>query len=185
MKRLFIILIFVPLISFSQEYSEVVEVPNKTSEKLYTSAKEWFALTFKSSNDVIQLDDPAEKKIIGKGVKQVEYLVRKIPLFMNVYFTLSVQFKDNRYKYDIQSNEIKSGVGKDYTYKELKLMATEEGLTEYYKRMGVKPWIVGKKNFQENLENNKSVVILIESNLHGIVDNLTSALKKEDKKDNW
>src|SRR5665647_853674 len=178
MKKLIAIMLFLPLFSFSQQYSDVVEISNKTSDQLYSTAKEWFALTFKSSNDVIQLDNPAEKKIIGKRVQQVEYIVSKIPVFMNVYFTLTVQFKDNRYKYDILSTEIKSSGGKDYTYDELKLISTEKGLAEYYKLMGVKPWMIGKKGFQENLQNNQLLIVLVEKKLHDIVDNLTVYLKK-------
>ena len=55
MKKLIAVLLFLPLCSFAQQYSEVIEISNKTSDQLYSTAKEWFALTFKSSNDVCLL----------------------------------------------------------------------------------------------------------------------------------
>jgi hypothetical protein len=183
MKKFLILLILFPLCSSAQKYSEVVEIQGKNSEQLYKSAKEWFALAFKSANDVIQLDDAIEKKIIGKGVKQVNYTVGKIPTYMNVFFTLSVQFKDGRYKYDLQSDEIKSQGGKDYTYDELKIMTTEEGLKAAWKSMGASVTLA-KKAFQENLMANQILISEIDDQLKSIPDDLSKALKKE-QKDNW
>ena len=93
MKKLLLFILLLPVFSFAQQYSEVVEVPGKTADQLYSSAREWFAITFKSAKDVIQMEDPTNKKIIGKGLKKINYIVRGIPVVMDMFFTLNVQFK--------------------------------------------------------------------------------------------
>lgn len=180
MLRLLIILLLTPLFTIAQQYSEVIEIPNKTSDQLYRISKEWFAITFKSANDVIQLDDPIEKKIIGKGIKQVNWTEN-----LNVHFTLIVQFKDNKYKYDIQATEIKIYGGAIYSYDELKGVGTENGLMAEYHEIGIKSIRVNNKSFQERLALNKLAVVKVECTLHGIVNELTSYLKKEDALNNW
>lgn len=185
MKILILILFFFPLFSVAQQYSEVIEIPNNTANQLYSSAKEWFAITFKSANNVIQLDDPIEKKIVGKGIKEPEWVVKNISENLKVYFTLIVQFKDGRYKYDIQSTEIKIYAGASYTYDELKKTGTEDGLKAVYEKMGIKSGRVNKLVFKERLESNKSAVLEVENSLREIVDDLTLALKKGGQTNNW
>lgn len=186
MKKLLLIILFLPLLTFAQEYSEVVEISGKNADQLYTKANEWFALTFKSSKDVIQLNDPIEKKIIGKGIKPIHYPVGKYDVTMNISFTLFVQFKDGKFKYDIQSTEIYPIIGNEsYTYELFKAVATEEGLLEYYKQKGIKPWVIGKAQIQTTLEGNKAAIMEIEKQMHSIIEDLTLSLKKEESKDNW
>lgn len=185
MKKLLLLLLFLPFISLAQQYSEVVEVPGKKADQLYTKANEWFALTFKSANDVIQLKDPIERKIIGKGIKQVGYFIRKYPVTLDVYFTLLVQFKDEKYKYDLQTSEIKTADNHTYTFERFKEMATVEGQTEYLKSIGASPWVIGKKQIQISADGNKMAVAEIETQLKAIIDDLTLTLKKEDDKANW
>jgi len=185
MKKLLFLILFLPLFSFAQEYSEVIEVPNKKSDQLYKKANEWVALTFKSANDVIQLNDPIEMKIIGKGIKKVHYLMNNYPAFYDVYFTLLIQFKDNRLKYNIQSTELKASGNVSYTYDKLKAVTTVEGQTEYIKSIGASPWVIGKKQIQKSVDGNILAVTEIEKELHAIINDLISTLKKEDNKDNW
>lgn len=177
-------MLFLPLFSFAQQYSAVVEIPNKTAVQSYRTAKDWFAVTFNSSNDVIQLDDSIQKKIIGKGIKKVYYPVRKTNVAIDVYFTLVVQFKDGKYKYDLNNSEVKTLGGQSYTYSELQDMGTEEGIRAYNKRMGTS-WAMGKKLIQESIETNKLMLTEIDKQLYVMIDNLTSTLKKEDKTNNW
>ena len=185
MRRLLIVLLLTPLFTIAQQCSEVVEIPNKTADQLYSAAKEWFAIAFNSANDVIQLADPVGKKIIGKGIKKVDFRVKGASSYFNVNFTLIVQFKDGRYKYDIQSSEINSIAGETFTFELLKELGTEDGLKEYYKKKAVPAWMVSKKQFLANVESNKYVVAEIERQLHATIDDLTIALKKEDATNNW
>jgi len=81
---------------------EYVDSTLKSSE-LFTRAREWFALTFRSSNDVIQLEDKQNGKLIGKGA--FKYTSRILYGSEGtkgwVYYTLTIQVKDGRYKFDL------------------------------------------------------------------------------------
>ena len=74
-------------------YTEVVEMPGVTKDVLYSRAYEWFAKSFVSANNVIQMQDKEAGKIIGKGCYGFDK--------NKVNFTLSIYLKDGKYKYEI------------------------------------------------------------------------------------
>lgn len=184
MKKLLVILLFLPLFSLAQQYSEVIELPNKSAVQSYRSANEWFAVKFNSAKDVIQLNDSIQKKIIAKGVQVVNHQIGKVVAELNVFFTLIVQFKDGKYKYDLTIDEIKTQGAQQFTYNELKEMATEEGLIAYNKRMGIS-WSMGNKMIGKVVESNKLIVTEIDQQLKGMINDLTAALKKDTATTNW
>ena len=107
-KVVFIILIALSANVFSQEmpmdfvankysYSAVINADSINKNTLYSNALTWFATSFKSSNDVIQLKDEVNGKIIGKAAIKINYYSRN-PI---VYFTITLSVKDNKYKYTI------------------------------------------------------------------------------------
>ena len=49
------------------EFQKVIEVPALSSNELYTKAIEWFAVYYKDAQEVVQLKDEQNHKIIGKG----------------------------------------------------------------------------------------------------------------------
>jgi hypothetical protein len=171
-----------PLCLMAQKYSEVKEVPGKSADQLYSSALEWFAITFKSANDVIQLTDPVQKRIVGKGYKEVHTFVKNLDVVLNMYFTLNVQFKDSRYKYELNSTDIRPAVGNNvYTYEHLQIMATEEGLQDFYRNNNIN--FVSDKKFKENLESNKRMLSAVEIELSAVIESLHNALISETE--NW
>lgn len=107
MKTLLFLIFFVPLFSFSQEFTEVVEVPGKTAGQLYSSAREWFAKSFISENNPL-LMDLISGKIIAKGSIQISDSTKTVEWYPN--FTIIVSFKDGRYKTEITDISITSGV---------------------------------------------------------------------------
>lgn len=78
-------------------YSEIVNVDSVSAKVLYVRAHQWFANTFKSAQDVIQLDDKEAGIMIGKGF--FEAVSARNNLIVSVYFTVEIQTKDGRYKY--------------------------------------------------------------------------------------
>jgi hypothetical protein len=89
----------------SSSVSEVVPIDSTTKDELYNRAKVWFAVYYKSSKDVIQLDDKENGKIIGKGV-----IIYNSPAFspgtlFSGYFkyVLTVEVKDNKFKYSFEN----------------------------------------------------------------------------------
>ena len=84
-------------------YSEVVTVDSSiSSNELYSRGREWFAKAYKSSTDVIQMDDKENGKIVGKALIQV-YHKALGSNFRSGYinYTISLYLKDGRYKYEI------------------------------------------------------------------------------------
>lgn len=178
MKGIFIILLFSPFLAIAQHYNDVIELPGTTSDQLYQTAV-LFPHSFSTANHVIQLENPAEKKITENGITQIECLISNTPLTINIYFTVDAQFKDNRCIYDIKSSEIRATGGENYSYDLLKEMATKEGLKAFYKSRRIPLWVVGKKKFMQNIQVNQELTAKIENQLHGIVDELELSLKKE------
>ena len=83
------------------EYSDVVYLDSTfTKDQIYSVAREWFALRFKNSNYVIQMDDENHGKIIGKGVFE-GFLRHFDPPTYYIEFTISLYIKESRYKYVI------------------------------------------------------------------------------------
>lgn len=107
MKKILLVSLLLPLLATAQvkfpidstthkiNYSAVVNAPG-TKEVLFGRALDWFALTFKSSNDVIQLKDKETGKIVGK------WNIRPFD-DRSGYVTCNiiVLLKDNKYKYSI------------------------------------------------------------------------------------
>ena len=88
-------------------YSEVVQSPNNSSNQIYLNMNEWFAKTYNSSNNVIQLNDKESGKIIGKGGFTISPIHQwgniKTPQTFFVNYTLTIQIKDGKYKYEFSN----------------------------------------------------------------------------------
>lgn len=182
MKFFLSITLFIfPILLFSQEYSEVVQAEGKTAEQLYLSAKEWFALSFNSATDVIQLEDEKNRKLIGKGIKSYQYITNSIPSIVSVYFTMVVETKDNRFKQTISNISYSGAFGQELDFSELEKIGTEDGLKELYEKMGIKPWIIGKKQFMQNLDLNKKLLVDIDRGTKDILTSLREFILTEKK----
>ncbi len=149
MKKLLLLLAFLPFFSFAQEYVEVVEVPGKNTDQIYATAREWFAQTFNSANNVLQMDDPISGKLIGKGTTHVSesYVtggLGSIPITMDWYpnFTIKVSIKEGKYKCEITDILIKSSMSvNNYSQIEtpFKLYLEQK---EYYKNASDPDWLI-------------------------------------------
>jgi hypothetical protein len=106
MKKLLLLLAFLPFFSSAQEFSEVIEIPGKSAGQLYSEAREWFAKSFISENNPLLMDDLISGKIIAKGSIQISE--NNVEWYPN--FTIKVSFKDGRYKAEIIDISITTGV---------------------------------------------------------------------------
>lgn len=109
-KIIFVAIILLSSKTISQEtgepliYSSVVSVDSsKTANQLYVLTRSWFAEKFNSAQDVIQFDDKDEGKIIAKA--RFPYMSKAL-VYSNatkgfISFTITVSFKDGRYKYEV------------------------------------------------------------------------------------
>lgn len=123
-------------------YSEVVIMDSTINKnELYSRAREWFAKAFKSSINVIQMDDKENGKIIGKGLTQVYHksFGKSYPSG-NINFTISLYLKDGKYKYEItnfhhtgETNVDSQGNCEDMIHTQKKLMGLSYQKTfDYY-----------------------------------------------------
>ena len=115
MKKLLLVLIFASIgflakaqrlpidtVNNAVIYSEVVFVDNIPKDELYTRAREWFARTFRSAQNVLQMDDKSAGKIIGKGNDRGSvYLAPLVASSFLERYTISITVKDGKYKYAI------------------------------------------------------------------------------------
>ena len=93
-------------------YSSTIEVEGKLKEELYTSSKVFFANSFVSANDVIQMDDKDAGIIIGKGSENFRVLNGKTAVPVTLHFTLRIDIKGNRYSYAIYNLNFENAGGK-------------------------------------------------------------------------
>ncbi|MBJ6109467.1 DUF4468 domain-containing protein [Hymenobacter sp. BT523] len=105
-------------------YSAVVEAPSTTKDQLYERALEWMTKTYQSDNDVVQIKDKQQGKLVAKGyttltqasgsVGMAMFGVMPTPaLFLEQTHTLYL--KDGRYKYVLTDLALKSANSRDLT----------------------------------------------------------------------
>lgn len=115
MRLLFMILmVVIPTISFGQlidelpkddngnlNYNEVIQVDSIKKDELYLRSKFFFVDVFKSANDVIQMDDKEAGVVVGKGFNDIYIRVMGITTPIQMWYTIKIQSKEGRYKYEI------------------------------------------------------------------------------------
>jgi hypothetical protein len=114
MKTPLLILLLLPIISFSQkfplndagqiEYTEVVTVDTAKAATLYNRAKHFFANNFKNAKDVTVVDDASAKKITVKKMLPITMASEKGDKspFGVLLVTTTIESRDGRYKYSIK-----------------------------------------------------------------------------------
>lgn len=114
-KNLLIILLalFTYSTSFSQNRTEVVLDSSFKKENLYSNALSFFAMEFKSANNVIQMKDPETGKVIGKGKAGDRNL------------TITISCKDGKYKYEIEIEDLQRDINLPINYLGTKAMGND------------------------------------------------------------
>lgn len=89
-------------------YAGVVRVDSVEKEQLYKRSKRWFVDTYKSAKAVIEIDDQENGEVIGKGyfktLWDVDFLSSRE---VNVWHTIKLSVKDNRFRYEITDFRIR------------------------------------------------------------------------------
>lgn len=91
-----------PLLNGKIIYTEVIPIEGKNQGELHILAREWFAKSYNSANNVIQMDDKESGKIIGKPLMGVYHkgFGQDHPSG-DIHYTISINTKDGRYKYEV------------------------------------------------------------------------------------
>ena len=98
-------LLFIAQQTFSQEsftISKVITTEEVGKSMIYVAINDWFATTYNSANDVIQMADKEAGIIIGNG--STEYSKKGLAYMCYggwLKYTIKVYMKENRFKVDI------------------------------------------------------------------------------------
>lgn len=84
-------------------YSEVIYVDSSANkQELFSKARAWMTKAYKSSTDVILIEDKEAGKIVSKALMPVFHRVLGTEsLNGHINYTISIYVKDGRYKYEI------------------------------------------------------------------------------------
>lgn len=83
-------------------FTNVVTVDSTFKKNdLYSKARQWFVNYYKSADDVLQMDDKEEGKLIGKGLHKYNFFNGLDASEVNLFFTVNITVKDGKYKYEI------------------------------------------------------------------------------------
>lgn len=195
MKKLIFLLALLPIFSFAQEYSEIVEIPGKTAGQLYSIAREWFAKSFISADNALLMDDVVSGKIIAKGSVHISESYGVAPVVVDWYpnFTIKVAFKDGRYRSEISDISITRNFGRDSTGTTTAFKKYFDK-KDYYKNKGDTTWLLNnpppgikiRKAAAKTLaEPNRAIYNLIcktESEMLDILSKLKQEMKKSEDK---
>lgn len=124
------------------EYQEVIEVQGVSATDIFIKSKEWIALNYRSSNEVIQMADSSQKIIIGKGA-----------------FIITMFFKEGqiRHTFKIEAREGRFRA----TFNLFSYYSSGSGELPFEGKMAGKGKIIDKteKNIKESLSSLKSSIL--------------------------
>ena len=120
-------------------YSEIIYLDNSSNKQdLFLRAREWFAKTFNSSNNVIQMQDKEDGILIGKGSMEVFLKALGMTSGGNYFnFTISMHFKDGRYKYEITDFTYSNASNLKNTFAEYLYNAKEDDYPRLTKKANI------------------------------------------------
>jgi len=113
MNKLFLLLVFVSVFSYSQnnEFTftkdgltdfVVIDCPGKTQEELYKKTLEWVLVTYKNPNEVLKAKIENDYiKISGASSGLILQYVLGMPMDFTGKYTAEISFKEGRFKFDV------------------------------------------------------------------------------------
>lgn len=158
-------------------YSKIIQTDSVGKTILFVTLNDWFASTYSSANEVIQMADKEAGVIIGKGVIKYDYG----KMIYNCYdgyinYTIKAYVKDNRYKVELENfrHTVLPGAS---SLCELGLITTSEFYSE-------------KKSSQNNYNNKvwsdiKTKVWGFSKDIYTSLENETKNLKSGNEGDVW
>lgn len=150
------------------EFSEVVQKEGASASELYNKAREWFADAYKSADDVLQMEDEDNKKLVGKAISTLDFGNAMAQVEVRMYYTIKIYCKDGRYKYIITDIRYEAPGNQYNGYKTYNYDA-EDMITDdkLYKKNG-KPKAAQKRYKEKTI-----------SSVNRLVENLKSDMDKD------
>ena len=137
-------------ICYSQEpiiHSKIIYTDSIGKQGVYIAINDWFASSYNSANDVIQMADKEAGILIGNG--NIEYYTNS-SYDGWISYTIKVYCKDNRFKVELLNFTHKSTRVSDPTYS-LGLLTSKEPYTDkgMFKKYHNREWILMKEKADE------------------------------------
>jgi len=121
----------IPLDADGQPTYQITKtVEGISKDELFKRARKWFAKTYNSSKDVLQVNDPSTGELIGKGIMATKAKINRINWNNDVDHTLAVEVKDGRYR--ITLNGLRLGNARLTDYKLPYIATTRNHYTALY-----------------------------------------------------
>lgn len=206
MKKILLILFIIsPFHSYSQikldtlnkevSFEKIYEVA-KTKVQIHQLAHEWIAINFKDANEVIKLN--TDDKIICKGLFDVEYIANGYSSTYNVYFILETDFKEGKYRLNMNSFEMdimdtKIPVGtyfSNYSFKNYveNIKKEREKAKDKYSKKVYNKMLENEKEMFNTYNESRTAVLLIRKSItkeiNSIAQNLFNYISKKSD-DKW
>ncbi len=181
-KLILVLLILIPMIGMAQLpiISEVVPVDNKTADQLYSSGKEWIYKAVNDPKESIILDSSDEKKIYFKANRPFQFRVKNILVEGRYFFKFNCQFRDQRYKYDIEITDVRTGE-QTFTFDYYRTLTDYNAMRQYWISLGIT--LLREKNIKESAENVSATLIQIESDIALLIAAFKEYVSKNDNTD--
>jgi hypothetical protein len=105
-----------PIIDGCVVYNDVIKCDSLNKDEIYLNAKTWIAKTFGDYKAVIQFEDDVNEKLIVKGVslghrQDANMKLAALGIILGNYekisYTITIECKDNRFRYTIDNIECK------------------------------------------------------------------------------
>jgi len=90
----------------------VVQAEGATSAELFARARAWVAQTYRSAQDVVQLEDASTGRLVAKGNFEIR---GGLGMTVTIWHLLTIETKDGRYRYtltDFESELVGNGTGR-------------------------------------------------------------------------
>lgn len=97
-----------PVVDGKVLYTGIIKADSVSKTELYNRAKTFFVKSYKSANDVIQLDDKESGQLVIKGIFKVSSL--------SIRHTFSVGVKEGKYRYELGSLVVLSSPPSELIY---------------------------------------------------------------------
>ncbi len=126
----------------SYEYQEVIEVEGANASEIFQKSKEWIAINYRNSNDVIELADSSQKLIIGSGYFEISMFFKK----GEIRHTLKIEAREGRFR---------------ATYNQFSYYSSGSGEIPFEKKMASKKKIIDKTEnmIKESLNSLKKSIL--------------------------
>lgn len=169
-----------PIVVLAQRYSETIQVSGKNSEQLYRTAREWVWNNVKTLDDEIISDNMADRKMVVKGIRGIEYDCLEMSSKLDISFNLILEFSDNTLKYDLCSTNLQVFHGLKFNYEQLR-DTTVEGIIKIYEQNNMKYFAkrLRKKINKKGTDKNCEACFDCQKNLIGYVENEMQLISSE------